>query len=80
MCKKEDVSKVVLEAFRKASNNRSVDEQYSVLFDLGFDSIDVTEVIMEIEECFDIDIDADDIVDCRTVGETIDKVWEIMNR
>ena len=41
----------------------------SILDDLGADSLDVVELVMALEEAFDIDVPDDHVEQMRTVGE-----------
>ncbi|MBR6328091.1 MAG: acyl carrier protein [Lachnospiraceae bacterium] len=42
--------------------------------DLGADSLDIFQIIMGIEEEFDIEIDADDVENIKTVQDAIDRI------
>ncbi len=42
--------------------------------DLGADSLDVTSIIMALEEELDIEISDDDAVEIKTVGDAVDKI------
>jgi len=43
--------------------------QASILDDLGADSLDVVELVMALEEAFDIEVPDDDVETIRTVGD-----------
>jgi len=43
--------------------------QASILDDLGADSLDVVELVMALEEAFDIEVPDDDVEGIRTVGD-----------
>lgn len=53
-----------------------VTEDSSFIDDLGADSLDVTQIIMGIEEAFDVDFDVDevDIDRIRTVGDLVELI------
>lgn len=53
-----------------------VTEDSSFVDDLGADSLDVTQIIMGIEEAFDVDFDVDDVdIDrIRTVGDLVELI------
>ncbi len=56
-------------------NEIGIDES---LLDLGLDSIKTIELVVELEDCFDIEVDQDDlIIDNFT---TISKIMELVNR
>ena len=42
--------------------------------DLGADSLDIFQIIMGIEEAFDIEIDNDDAEKIRTVGDAVEQI------
>ena len=46
--------------------------------DLGFDSLQVLEVIAELEDRFDISIPLNDVPSTRTVAQVIDEVTRIV--
>ena len=56
-----DASKVTLEA--------------SFADDLGADSLDLVELVMALEETFDIEVAEDELKDIRTVGEAFELVY-----
>jgi len=74
MCKEMEIRTVALEAFRHIANDEGIGESYNIVFDLKFDSIDMVEVVMEIEDKFDISIDEQDYADCITVEEFINRL------
>ena len=47
--------------------------------DLGADSLDIFQIIMGIEETFDIEIDADEAENITTVGEVVEKIESMLN-
>ena len=46
--------------------------------DLGADSLDIVELVMELEEEFDINIPDDTAEEIRTVGQAIDHIEEML--
>ena len=46
-----------------------VTEDASILEDLGADSLDVVELVMALEETFDIEVPDEDVETMRTVGD-----------
>ncbi len=47
--------------------------------DLGADSLDVYQIIMEIESEFDIEIDTDEAENIVTVGDAVDQIKNALN-
>ena len=47
--------------------------------DLGADSLDVVELLMSIEDEFDIEIPDEQIENLKTVGQVVDYITENMN-
>lgn len=52
----------------------SVQRSSSFIEDIGADSLDIVELVMELEEEFDIQIPDDQAEKIRTVGEAIDYI------
>ena len=66
----EDVKKIIVE--RLSVDPAEVTEAASFQNDLGADSLDIVELIMEFEKVFDIEIPDDDASDSiSTVGDAI---------
>jgi acyl carrier protein len=42
--------------------------------DLGADSLDLTELVMALEDRFDIEVPEDDLENVRTIGDAVDLV------
>ena len=51
-----------------------VTEETSFINDLGADSLDIVELVMELEEEFDLNIPDEEAEKIRTVGEAIDYI------
>ena len=47
--------------------------------DLGADSLDIFQIIMRIEETFDIEIDNDDAEQISTVGDAVEQIKNATN-
>ena len=43
--------------------------------DLGADSLDLVELVMALEEKFDIEVDEDELKEIKTVGEAFDLIY-----
>ena len=55
-------------------SENDVDETSNLAEDLGADSLDAVELIMEIEDHFNISIDEEDAQDLQTVQDIIDYI------
>jgi acyl carrier protein len=55
-------------------NKEQVNRNTSFIEDIGADSLDIVELIMELEEEFEITIPDDQAEKIRTVGEAIDYI------
>jgi len=53
-----------------------ITEQASFVEDLGADSLDVVELVMALEEAFDIDIPDEESEKIRTVGDAVKYIEE----
>ena len=52
----------------------SITEDTTFVDDLGADSLDIFQIIMGIEETFDIEIDNDDAEQISTVGDAVEQI------
>jgi acyl carrier protein len=75
---RDDIKNVVVETFCKISDNPKIEEMFDIYFDVGIDSLDVAEVMMDIEDVFKITIEVEDIKDCNIVRDVVDVVCRIM--
>lgn len=57
-------------------NEDEVTNEASFIDDLGADSLDIVELVMAFEECFEIEIPDEDVEKLRTVGDAIKYVSE----
>ena len=74
----EDVKKIIVE--RLGVDPAEVTEVASFQNDLGADSLDIVELIMEFEKTFDIEIPDDDAGDkITTVGDAIKYIEDKVN-
>lgn len=53
-----------------------ITEDTTFVDDLGADSLDIFQIIMGIEETFDIEIDNDDAEQISTVGDAVEQIKE----
>ncbi|KAG2735092.1 hypothetical protein G9P44_001306 [Scheffersomyces stipitis] len=64
----------LLEGYDKVDASKEITEESSYVQDLGLDSLDVVEVVMELEHEFNIQIPDNEADSLKTVGQTIDYV------
>ena len=57
-----------------AVEKSKVEDKTSFIEDIGADSLDIVELVMELEEEFDIQIPDDQAEKIKTVGEAIDYI------
>ncbi len=67
-----DATKVVLGA-----DPASITESTSFADDLEADSLDLVELVMQVEDALDIEIGDTDLGDVRTVGDAVDLVCQV---
>ena len=56
-----------------------ITEDTTFVDDLGADSLDIFQIIMGIEETFDIEIDNDDAEQISTVGDSVEQIKNATN-
>lgn len=64
----------LLEGYEKIQSGKEITDQSSFIQDLGLDSLDVVEVVMELEHEFNIQIPDHEADALKTVGQTIDYI------
>lgn len=64
----------LLEGFDKVDTSKEITEDSSFSQDLGLDSLDVVEVVMELEHEFNIQIPDHEADTIKTVGQSIDYI------
>lgn len=64
----------LLEGYDKVDATKEITEESSFVSDLGLDSLDVVEVVMEVEHEFNIQIPDHEADTLKTVGQTIDYI------
>ena len=60
-------------------DEKEIKEDSSFENDLGADSLDVFQIIMGIEDAFDIEIDNDDAEKIATVGDAVEQIKNATN-
>jgi acyl carrier protein len=68
----EEVTRVICDHFEV--NPAQVTRQMRFQEDLGADSLDLVELVMKLEEVFDITVPDDEAQKIKTVGDAIDDV------
>ena len=57
----------------------SITEDVTFVDDLGADSLDIFQIIMGIEDTFDIEIDNEDAEKIATVGDAVEQIKNAIN-
>ena len=65
----KDVCKIVGDQLNKKPENLSA--QTSFKEDLNVDSLDVVEIVMALEEFFDVEIDDEEVLKFNTIGDVV---------
>ena len=73
----EDVKAIIVE--KLGVDASEVTETASFTNDLGADSLDIVELIMDFEKKFDVEIDENDADKIATVGDAIKYIEQIVN-
>ena len=68
----EILQKIIVEVLNVDPSE--VDENTTFMGDLGADSLDLFQVIMAIEEAFDIEISAETVESVETVGQAVELI------
>lgn len=68
----EKLKKIIAEVLNVDEEEITLDTKF--VDDLGADSLDVFQIIMGIEEEFDVEIVTEDAEDIATVGDAIEKI------
>lgn len=65
----EKIKKILAEQFSMSEDEISVDTSFAE--DIGADSLDLVELVMALEQEFDIEIDDEEVEKIKTVGDAI---------
>ena len=66
----EKVKAVIVEQL--GVSETAVEMEASFIDDLGADSLDIVELVMALEDEFDVEIPADDLADINTVNDVVE--------
>ncbi len=72
MSVRDKVKQIIIEQL--SVEESAIEDNASIVDDLGADSLDVVELVMAFEEAFDIDIPDTDAEKIRTVKDAIDYI------
>ena len=72
---KDKILKLIAEQFNTDINN--LDENISFIDDLNADSIEIVELVMSIEEEFDIEIEDEVLEKINTIGDVLNYIEEV---
>ena len=73
----EKLKKIIADVLNVDADEITMDTTF--VDDLGADSLDVFQIIMGIEEEFDIEIDAEDTEDIKTVEQAVELIKNAVN-
>ena len=74
----ENLKEIIADVLNVEVNN--ITEDSTFVDDLGADSLDIFQIIMGIEETFDIEIDNDDAEQISTVGDAVEQIKNAQER
>jgi len=73
----EQVKKILAEQFSMSEDDITMDTSF--VEDIGADSLDLVELVMALEQEFDLEIDDEEVENIKTVGDAVryikDKAW-----
>lgn len=72
-----DIRQIVGEQMAIAPDE--IAEHHALMADLGCDSLDVTEIVMETEDHFDVNIPDESIDNVRSIGEMVEGVMALLS-
>lgn len=68
----EQIKKILSEQFSVSEDKITLDTD--IAQDLGADSLDVVDILMSLEDEFDIEIPDEDVENVKTVGQLVDYI------
>ena len=78
--REDTLAKVVAIVADKLSIDKNVIQQDSTLQKLGADSLDVVEIIMKLEDQFDIEIDDEKAEKLKNINDVVEYVQELRKK
>lgn len=73
----EKLQEIIVDVLNVNAEDVTMDTTF--VDDLGADSLDIFQIIMGIEEAFDIEIENDDAEKIVTVGDAVEQIKNAMN-
>ena len=67
------IAEIVIERLSKASKNKEITLE-SNLKELGLDSLDVVDLLMEMEEQFEIEFENEEMLSLKLVSDVVDTI------
>lgn len=74
----EKLKEIILEVMNEIREDE-ISEEVSFINDLGADSLDILQIVMGIEEMFEIEIRNEDIEKIATIGDAVDQIKNAVN-
>lgn len=71
------VVSLLADVFDQVSSAEYVKDTDSFKDDLGFESIDILDMVMHCETCFGVKFDMDEVRNLATVGEIVDYIYRL---
>ncbi len=77
----EDIAKKIIEIIAEELNmdENTISLESTFTDDLGADSLDVCQIIMRLEEVYEITIDDDAAMNIKTVGDAVEQLEKVVN-
>lgn len=77
----DDIAKKIIEIIAEELNmdENTISLENTFTDDLGADSLDVCQIIMRLEEMYEITIDDDAAMNIKTVGDAVEQLEKVVN-
>ena len=73
----EKIKEIIVDVLNVSEEDITMETTF--VDDLGADSLDVFQIIMGIEEAFDVEIDNEEVEKIVTVGDAVDQIKNAIN-